>query len=174
MSDFTYEKPNEAVFFKHLVHFLKKDTKNIRSKILAETLESGRCVISDSGGMFSRKRWNGLFTEIFIYIPFEKIDEIQDVDESILLDYCSSLMPPEAGLDVMNVYIRPEMSEGLSVRNDLEFTAQSSNIESIESVLPDDIIAKGRDMQSVYHYLYELYLLTELKSFAIVFVVSLR
>lgn len=150
MSDFTYQKPNENNYFEAIVKVL--ESRNVE---LASKIRNGKCTISDSSS-FSQKRWNAYYTEVYINIPVEQIDNITDDDKRILLEVCDMIMPKDLGYDVLNIEVTPlldSLSANTSLEEDLERISQNESYALIQN-LPEDIRNKGQEMSEVYSYLY--------------------
>jgi len=150
MSNFTYEKPDEERYFEAIIKMLEKDRKSLSDK-----LKFGKCTISASS-TFSQRRWNGMQTTIYIYVPFESVDQINKIDREILLHVCDVIMPKEIGFDVTDVEISPLldfMKKKETLKDDLDRITKLETNSIIKS-LPEDIITKGHEMSEVYAYLF--------------------
>mgnify|MGYP006436906187 CR=1 FL=1 len=150
MSDFTYDKPDEKKFFQAILKVLEGKKKELSNK-----LKSGKCIISDSS-TFSQKRWNGMQTTVYFYVPVEIIDKIDQSDKKVLLDVCDMVMPKEAGFDITEIEVAPlldSLSANKTLQDDLEEIAQNESYAIIQA-LPEDIKSKGQEMSEVYSYLY--------------------
>jgi hypothetical protein len=157
MSDnFTYEAPNDEKYLQALLKLLKAkgETK------LYELLKNSKCAF-DASSSFSRARWNALYTTVYFYIPLENFD-VLDIDEknkSRLIGYCDTIMPKDIGYDVMHVELSPsldsEQAEHHSLESDLEeFSNTVGETENFH--IPEDVLLKGKEMMSVYLYLYAI------------------
>lgn len=123
---------------------------------LAELLKDAKCVISETS-TFSRKRWDAVWTAIYFYVPLSELKKVNSKFTDKLVEFCDQLMPKEAGLDVMHVEFLPLIESGETVEAaiaDVEHAATGLSKEIIARVLPPDIKQKGKDMASVYSYLY--------------------
>ena len=150
MSDFTYKKPDESKYFNAVLKVLEG-----KKKSLSDKLRTGKCTIADSSS-FSQKRWNGMQTTIYLYVPFEVIGQIDAKDKKLLLEVCEMVMPKEIGFDVTDVELSPlidSVSANKTLQYDLEQITQNESYAIIQS-LPEDIKSKGKEMSEVYSYLY--------------------
>ena len=150
--DFTYESPDEKVYFNILVKYLKTKGKNE----IVDLFKGAKCSIRSSS-TFSRRRWNAVCTTICFYIPINKLRFADEEIKQKLTRICDSIMPDEVGFDVMDIEFLPLM-EGGSIEetliDDLENITQTISQEIINQILPDNIKQKGREMAEVYLYLY--------------------
>ncbi|MEK4294049.1 Swt1 family HEPN domain-containing protein [Paenibacillus sp. FSL R5-0914] len=150
---FTYEKPDEEVFFSTLMKYLEK-TKEDK---LVKLLKGGKCSIR-SDREFSGQRWNAKWTEVAFYILIDNLDLVDKELNKKLISVCHRLIPAEAGFDVMSVDFLPNLeiySVEKSMIEDLDDTVnQLSN--SIEELLPSDVKEKGKEMAEAYIYLYSV------------------
>ncbi|MGA2913145.1 MAG: Swt1 family HEPN domain-containing protein [Methanoregula sp.] len=149
--DFTFESPDSKNYLKAVIALLrsKKETK------IADLLVGCKCDIS-SGGQFSRRRWNAIYTTVNLYVPIAKLDAFTEYERKIILDACDSVMPKNAGYDVMELEISPsldEISNEPTLSVDLE-KISSELTENFAEILPNDILKKGKEMAEVYLYLY--------------------
>ena len=150
MGDFTYDKPEERKFFQAVIKVLEG-----KNKELAEKLKSGKCTISDSSN-FSQKRWNGMQTTVYFYVPVDVIDKFGHSDKKVLLDVCDMIMPKEAGFDITELEIAPlldSVTANKTLQDDLEEVVSNQSYAVIQG-LPEDIKSKGQEMSAVYSYLY--------------------
>jgi len=156
MSEFTYEPPNSKLFFKALLVRMKIEGL----KEITELLKGGLCEIVHHG-QFSYKRWNAFRTKIIIRIPIEKYEEAlnkitPDIKQKIVT-VADEIMPPNAGLDVMEIALAPSLeptSLEKSLISDIETSAKRLLKDMSQEILPEDIIEKGKEMADVYVYLY--------------------
>lgn len=157
MSDnFTYVTPNEEKYLQALLRLLKA---NEEIKFI-ELLKNSKCSF-DVSSSYSRVRWNGLYTTVYFYIPLESF-EIQNFDtdsKERLVGYCDTVMPKNIGCDVLDVELSPSLDEDYpdnhSLESDLdEFSNSVGETENFH--IPEDIVAKGREMMKVYWYLYAI------------------
>ena len=150
MSDFTYEKPDEKKYFQAVIKVLEG-----KKKALATKLKLGKCTISNSSN-FSQKRWNGMQTTVYFYVPVDVIDKFEQSDKKVLLDVCDMIMPKEAGFDITKIEIAPlldSVSANKTLEDDLEEIVNNQSYAIIQG-LPGDIKSKGQEMSEVYSYLY--------------------
>jgi len=83
--------------------------------------------------------------------------KIGDDDRGTLVRVCNRVMPSDAGLDVMSVDFAPllnDVEEAMTLEEDLKEIATSLRSVEAEFRLPEDVMAKGREMAEVYLYLY--------------------
>jgi hypothetical protein len=73
---------------------------------IADLLEGSKCVIQDST-TFSGKRWDAFYTKIYFYVPLSNLEKVNQVIVDKLIAFCDSIMPGDAGLDVMDVEFSP-------------------------------------------------------------------
>lgn len=150
MSDFSYEKPDEDKYFQAVIKVLEG-----RKKELACKLKLGKCTISDSS-TFSQKRWNGMQTTIYLYVPIDVIEQIDHSDKKVILDVCDMIMPKEVGFDITEIEIGPlldSITANKTLQDDLEDITKNESYAIIQT-LPEDIKGKGQEMSEVYSYLY--------------------
>jgi len=156
MNEFTYEPPDYRLFFKALLVRMKVEGL----KEIAELLEGGSCEIVHYG-QFSYKRWNAYRTKIVLRSPIEKYEEVlnkitSDIKEKIIT-IADEIMPPNAGLDVMEVSLSPSLEASSiekSLISDIETSAKRLLKDMAREILPEDIIEKGKEMADAYVYLY--------------------
>jgi hypothetical protein len=155
MSDnFTYQPPNTEKYLQVLLKLLLA-----KGEVALYDLLKNSCCEIDASSSFSRVRWNALYTSIYFYVPtddFNKLN-IDDETKTRLIGYCDSIMPKTIGFDVMHVEISPsietEFTNGKSLEEDLEEFSHSFGETEI-FYIPDDVLAKGKEMMKVYLYLY--------------------
>ena len=152
MSDFTYDKPTDSKYHQTLLAYLKKKGETT----LYNLVKKAKCYI-DAGGTYSEKRWNAMWTKIVFQVPMSDFDDVSDDDRLRLISICNTIMPPDAGYDVMNVEFTPlidTITEIPDLEDDLQEIQES--LETIETpfTLPQDILEKGKEMAEVYLYLY--------------------
>lgn len=152
MSDFTYELPEDKVFFDAVMSILAHDIQ-YRDTGYYHLLRDGYCEISDSS-TFSQKRWNAMYTTVNFYIPqdvFASNASLLPEAKNILLKVCQTVMPSNAGYDVMKINIAPSLSIGQhDILNDIISTANNSKLD----ILSDDVKQKGKEMSELYVTLY--------------------
>ena len=150
--DFTFELPDTNTYLKGVIALLrsKKETK------IADLLVGCNCEIS-SGGQYSRRRWNAIFTTIIFYVPLSKLDSFApEYVHSVILDACDAVMPKKTGYDVMKIDVAPlleEFSDKPTLSVDLE-KISSELTQKYAQILPTDILNNGKEMAEVYLYLY--------------------
>ncbi|HUX98995.1 MAG TPA: toll/interleukin-1 receptor domain-containing protein [Candidatus Deferrimicrobium sp.] len=109
MPGFTYEAPNEQLYLKTLMEYIKLKGEDHIILILKDA----KCSINQSSD-FSRKRWNAFKTIIYFYIPIQKLNYVTDDIKQKLINYCNLVMPKEAGLDIMDVKFAPLLVENIN------------------------------------------------------------
>lgn len=149
--EYTFKLPDSNIYLKGVIALLrsKKETK------IADLLVGCKCDIS-SGGQYSRRRWNAIYTTVVFYVPLVKLDLFTEYERAIILDACNSVMPKNAGYDIMEMEISPsldEISDDPTLSVDLE-KISSEITENFAQILPIDILNKGKEMADVYLYLY--------------------
>jgi hypothetical protein len=149
--DFTFELPDSNVYLKGVIALLrsKKETK------IADLLVGCKCEIS-SGGQFSHRRWNAIYTTIVFYVPLVKLDLFTEYERTIISDACKTVMPKNTGYDVMEIEISPsldEISDEPTLSVDLE-KISSELTKKFSQILPSEILNNGKEMAEVYLYLY--------------------
>lgn len=153
MSEFTYELPDNKSFFNTVTTILKSDPKYAGYKYY-DIVKDGYCEISDSS-KFSGKRWNAMYTSVNFYISqnayaehASNIPAIKDV----LLKVCRMVMPPNAGYDIMEINISPNLHIGgnSDVLNEVIESVNQTKLD----ILSDDIKQKGKEMSELYVTLY--------------------
>ncbi len=151
MADFTYKAPDENNYLIALIKYLKHHKENTITSIL----DGSKCKILDSS-QFSRRRWNGVQTEILFEVPFDKLELVTDEIKSKLIKFCDYIMPKDVGFDVMSIDFKPrlDVEEKLDIISDLDKTASAISSEILSKVLNSDLIQKGKSMSEVYLYLY--------------------
>jgi hypothetical protein len=88
--------------------------------------------------------------------------DLLDFDEeskSRLVNYCDTIMPKNVGYDIMNVELSPSLDSELADRQTLEddleeFSNSAGETENFH--IPDDVLAKGKEMMKVYLFLYAI------------------
>ena len=151
MSDFSYTPPDEGKFFKGVLQLLQK--RNLVEYI--NILKNAKCEF-DVSSSFSHVRWNGMYTTVVFRIPMDEFELINLDDQefkSPLIKICSDLMPPNAGLDVLNVEFSPSLEsidKNDSLHDDLDEIVNDLAKQSSNFTLPDDVMAKGQQMAEVY------------------------
>lgn len=153
MSEFTYQPPNENVYHKAVLLALSKAGQTS----LRDALARAKCTINASG-TYSRSRWNAVYTSVTFQILMKEYESIVigEEEKRVLIGICDKVMPPDAGLDVMNVSITPllEDEEEHTLEQDLGQVSASLRLVGAEFTLPADILDKGKEMAEAYLYLY--------------------
>lgn len=148
MSDFSYELPDDKEFFNAVMTVLKLDPK-YKGYGYYSILCDGYCEIFASS-TYSQKRWDAMYTTVNFYVSQDVfashapyLSEIKDT----LLNVCQSVMPPNAGYDIMKINISPSLKIGHNdVLNEIIATANLSKLD----ILSDEIKQKGKEMSELY------------------------
>ena len=151
MVNFTYKAPDENNYLIALIKYLKHHKKDE----IASILEGAKCKILDSS-QFSRKRWDGMQTEILFEVPSDKLELATEEVKCELIRFCDEIMPKDVGFDVTSVDFKPrlDMDEKSDIISDLDKTVSAVSGETLSNVLNGDLIQKGKSMSEVYLYLY--------------------
>lgn len=152
ISSFTYRKPDEEVYLSTLIRYLRYKGE----KQIADLLQGSKCVIQDTT-TFSGKRWDAFYTTIYFYVPLSKLETITQQTTDKLTPICDTVMPRDAGLDVMNVEFSPLLESAETMDRsvaEVEDAAASLSQEIMAKIFPGDIKHNGQDMAGVYLYLY--------------------
>lgn len=152
MSEFTYETPDNQLFFKAILSIMRSDPKYAKG-IFYNVLKDGYCEIN-AGSRFSMHRWDAMYTSINFYIPqttFSKYASNIPLVKETLKTISSSVMPPNAGLDIMEINISPILyTQSDNILNDIIESVNQTQL----NILSDDIKAKGKEMSELYVTLY--------------------
>jgi predicted nucleotide-binding protein len=109
MSEFTYETPEPIAYLKAVRLLLTR--KYPEMKNIADVLARSSCSIQSSSN-YSRVRWNGLATTVYLYVPVEALDLFESIGViAALSDVCDTAMPKDAGLDVLGIEVSPSLEE---------------------------------------------------------------
>lgn len=150
---FTYEQPNEEIFFSTLLKYLEVTGE----EEIVKLLKGGKCSFK-SDGQYSRDRWNAYWMQVVFYIRMDNLGKVTlDINKK-LISICDRLFPPEAGYDVMSVDFRPSLevyNVEKTMSEDLEDTIHHLS-NNIDNLLPTDVKDKGKEMAEVYIYLYSV------------------
>lgn len=150
MSDYTHDIPNEALYLNAVLNELQQQGFVNLHKLLS----GSKCSINDHG-TFSRRRWNASWTTVSFEVPSASYKPIAPEESVALKTICDKVMPPQAGLDVMQVQIRPSLYEDTNTLDaDLHQAATTLQSATADFPLPNDILTKGTEMADVYLYLY--------------------
>jgi hypothetical protein len=150
--NFTFKAPDPNIYLKGVITLLrsKKETQ------IADDLVSCKCEIS-SGGQYSRRRWNAIYTTVILYVPVSKLETFSsEYVHKVILDACDAVMPKNTGYDVMEIEVAPsldEFSDDPTLSVDLE-KITSDLAPKFTEILPIDILNKGKEMAEAYLYLY--------------------
>lgn len=152
MSEFTYEIPDDGVFFEAVMSILAHDTQ-YKNTGYYQIFRDGYCEISASS-TFSQKRWNAMYTSVNFYIPqfvFSSNASILSDAKKTLLKVCQMVMPPNAGYDVMQINISPSLNvRQIDTLNEVLSIANDSKL----NILPNEVKQKGKEMAELYVTLY--------------------
>ena len=101
-----------------------------------------------------------MWTKIIFEVSLEKLELVDDDIKNKLKEYCSYLMPANAGFDIMQVDFTPiitfngKTADAKSLTEELENITGDISGQVIAEILPDDIKQKGKFMTEVYLFLY--------------------
>lgn len=157
MDEFTYALPNEQAFYTALKTVVLTLSKSHQIKIqLEDILDDGYCEILNTN-QYSYKRWNAIGVNISIFISLEKYNKYSDdllSVKTLLLQACKQILPPNAGFDILDLSISPQLSSSLQIDAIEEINKSISDNDFLE--LNHDLIEKGRKMAKAYITLYAL------------------
>lgn len=152
MSNFTYELPSEDGFFNAVMTVLCNDPK-YKDKDYSNIIREGYCEISATSS-YSQRRWDAMYTIVNFYIPQDTFgahaSNLADIRD-VLLKVSSSVMPPNAGYDVMEINISPNLN---SPRNNILEEVIIATDQAKLDILSDEIKQKGKEMSELYVTLY--------------------
>lgn len=155
MAEFTYEYPNNEEFYSVIKAIVKSQYSH--DSDLCELIDAGYCEFYGTTN-YSQKRWDAFYAEVHFYIPisiYSKHNSVKlDIIKSTLLDICKQIMPPEAGYDIMNVTISPDLTtmSKKDALNEIKEVIKEKNCLNIG----DELIEKGKKMANAYISLYVL------------------
>lgn len=141
MSEFTYETPEPIAYLRAVRLLLTRKYPEMGN--IANVLARSSCSI-EASSTYSRVRWNGLATTVYLYVPAEALDLFESIGAiAALKDVCDTAMPKNAGLDVLGVEVSPNLEE---------LTTQG--VQVVENVRPNPalsdplkvFIVHGRDL----------------------------
>ena len=116
-------------------------------------LREGYCEISATSS-YSQRRWDAMYTIVNFYIPQDKFGEnasnLTDIKE-VLLKVSRSVMPPNAGYDVMEINISPNLN---TTRNNILDGVIIATDQAKLDILSDEIKQKGKEMSELYVTIY--------------------
>jgi hypothetical protein len=154
---FTHTPPPEDQYFRAILAVLKK--KGFGK--LRDQLAGGHCTIH-MGDSASYKRWDATYTTVIFHLPLDEFDRFDSEDYQVkqtLIQVCGEIMPPEAGLDVMEIKFAPVLEtsdEARTLEDGLLKIHSDLAAVSAQFVLPTDVLEKGKQMAEVYLYLYSV------------------
>ena len=156
MTDFTYKVPDEQKFLSAVMMIIRKKG----NEKLASLLLGSKCSIVTSSS-FSNKRWDAYYTTIDFAVPQNRYDEvstkIDEITKKLIIDICNEVMPPKAGLDVMDMTVSislEDIPQDVDPNEDLRKMTEEIPEKVRTVIMPDDIRAKARVMSEVYLYTY--------------------
>lgn len=141
MSNFTYELPDEVMFFQAILSVLKNDM-NYSANNAYDIFKGGHCEISASSS-YSQKRWDAMYTSVNFYIPQDMYSKNANVIQSIkssLRKVCEEVMPPNAGYDVMEMHISPSLK--VSSKDSLNEIIATANFNNLDILSEDEVFYK--------------------------------
>ncbi len=150
-NEFTNKCPDPRSFLRTLIGYLVAEGQTT----IADLIRNAECSIEPSD-QFSHVRWNGVYTSINFRIPVEKMGQVTDEIESKLAGYCDTIIPPEVGYDVGSVNFSPILESAEDEESFLEEISEAAQNISCDfrSILPEDILKKGKEMSEIYTILY--------------------
>lgn len=152
MSNFTYELPDDGIFFDAVMSILAHDNQYKNTQYY-QILRDGYCEISESS-TYSQNRWNAMYTSVNFYIHqnvYALNASILSEAKKALLKVCQMVMPPNAGYDVMQVNISPSLN--ISPNDTLNEVLSAANHSKL-NILPNEVKLKGKEMAELYVTLY--------------------
>jgi len=156
MSEFTYEVPDNNAFFKTVLMVVEQNATIEKASIaffdIYNVIKDGYCEIAPSNS-FSQKRWDAMHTTIYFYVlptVFQKCFANSNYIKDKLKNICQSVIPANAGYDVMNIEISPILE---TEKTDFNKIVEAINFENL-NILTEEIKNKGREMAEVYTMLY--------------------
>lgn len=159
MSKFTLEVPNEKGFMSAVLVQLKTDGL----EEIAEILKGSTCEIvkTDQFAYPAGGRWDAFIAEVTIRIPVSKyeltVKKVTDEIKNKIIRIANSIMPKEAGLDVLSIGLSPSIEitplEESSI-SELQKASETLSERLNEEVFPEDVKEKGKEMAYAYIYLY--------------------
>lgn len=99
---FTYQVPDQESFIYTLRVFLESTGHDD----IAALLMGASCDIEPTGS-FSGVRWDAWATNVILFVPVSLIPKFTENVRSTLLSACDSVMPSNAGLDVLGLAVSP-------------------------------------------------------------------
>lgn len=154
---FTYELPDIKAFYNTMkvVALTNLQSHQLERHKLQRLLDMGQCEIIDTEN-YSGKRWDALGAIVNIIIPPNAYAEFADdmLLKSILLKACRQVMPANAGFDILEVTISPQLNSAESRNAIDEIGTEVVNEKFLE--LNEDLIEKGKQMAKAYITLYAL------------------
>ncbi|NVM53255.1 MAG: hypothetical protein HWN66_06090 [Candidatus Helarchaeota archaeon] len=148
---FSYEVPDDGIFFQKLIKYLKIKEEDD----LIDLLRNAKCEIRPTSTFGSRSYSYKAY--IRFYIPDEKLAQASELLRNKLEFYCQRIMPRDAGYDVYGVSFEPNFlieDTQESLVEDLNKISHELSEEIVTEIFPDDIKDKGREMTEVYLFLY--------------------
>jgi len=130
---YTYEPPNSEAFMKALLVELEHEMPEVY-----ESLKDAKCEIYVTSN-FSRIRWDAYTTIVRFRIPKNKYKIAKKLEKNIkkqLIQICNKIMPPECGLDVVDVEFAPLLDEKYEING--KTIKLQSYLNFNEFSFPDD------------------------------------
>lgn len=154
MTDFTYELPSTTSFLNGVKTFLKGMPIVKYKEELIEILDYTRCEFDDTG-QFSNKRWNATGLNIRFFLPMSVYSkyslQLKDLNSS-LFGICNKVLPPNAGYDILEVSIVPDVLTKQDPLSEIINTVEKYDYLNIS----EEFIEKGKQMANAYVTLYAL------------------
>lgn len=149
--DFTYVAPDSDKYLKSIIRYLISSGK----EDLASFLIGSKCSISPTSS-YSGIRWNAMYTVVYLYVPHPRISQFSEEVLKQLVPYFDKVMPKEAGLDVREIEVSPrldDVDDESDLLQDLEALCDKLS-DNCSSLLPSELVEKGKRMAEVYIYIY--------------------
>lgn len=161
LTDFTYEKPNEERFLNAVLLKIREKGSATYVSHMNALLSDSKCTITHTGHFSEGAVWNAYYTKVNFALPIETyekmVDTIDDTIKDDLKTICNEIMPPNSGLEVMEVNFSIRLDEVPQTTDSLKDLKNITDVlpDKLKIVLiPDDIRQKAEKMAEVYVYTY--------------------
>lgn len=155
MQTFTNEPPEDLnAFLKNLKFYVDKSLKGSEKTKIQDILRQATCNIVKTGDWGSK--WGYADAKIIFTIPIDKFELIDgSIKHEIIVLSDTLLQGTNCGLEISKVDFVPQMDTVTqTVEDELnEIVYQSEQVANKIS-LPDDLVAKGKQMSEAYLYIY--------------------
>lgn len=105
MSDFTYELPSEADFFRTLKDYVAHKKHNE----IIELLKQSTMQFAPTS-TFTEKIWNTYWCSIIFSIPVSELPKVKQETLTSLKKYCSEILPPSCGFLIKEITFVPQIT----------------------------------------------------------------